>query len=60
MFTYALGSGAEKTVTKNIACQNRGVFYSIPDGGDLKGISELELRAGRANVRGKIREHREL
>ena len=38
LFTYALGSGAEKTITKNLACQNRGIFYSVPDGGDLEGI----------------------
>ena len=38
LFTYALGSGAAKTITKNLACQNRGIFYSVPDGGDLEGI----------------------
>lgn len=38
IFTYALGSGSDKTVTKKLACQNRGIFYPIPDGGDLKHI----------------------
>jgi uncharacterized protein YegL len=38
LFTYALGEGAEKTITKNLACQNRGVFYNIADGGDLDHI----------------------
>lgn len=38
LFTYALGSGADHTVTKRLACENRGVFYAVPDGGDLAGI----------------------
>jgi hypothetical protein len=38
MFTYAIGSGADATVMKKLACDNRGIFYTIPDGGDLEGI----------------------
>ena len=35
MFTYALGSGADTTVTKRLSCENRGIFYNVPDGSDL-------------------------
>lgn len=35
VFTYALGSGAQKVITKRLACENRGIFYAVPDGGDL-------------------------
>ncbi|CAJ1422476.1 unnamed protein product [Effrenium voratum] len=38
LFTYALGSGADATVTKQLACENQGIFYPIPDGGDLANI----------------------
>jgi len=37
-FTYALGSGANTEFSKTIACQNGGVFYPVPDGGDLASI----------------------
>ena len=30
--TYALGSGADSTVTKKLACDSRGISYKIPDG----------------------------
>lgn len=35
IFTYALGSGANKEVSKKLACQNRGIFYPVQDGADL-------------------------
>jgi hypothetical protein len=35
LFTFALGSGADTTVTKRMACQNNGVFFNVADGGDL-------------------------
>eukprot|EP00439_Symbiodinium_sp_Y106_P082272 s482_g21.t1 len=38
LFTYALGSGADTTVTKRLACENRGIFYNVPDGSDLSTI----------------------
>eukprot|EP00437_Effrenium_voratum_P020749 CAMPEP_0181445630 /NCGR_PEP_ID=MMETSP1110-20121109/25687_1 /TAXON_ID=174948 /ORGANISM="Symbiodinium sp., Strain CCMP421" /LENGTH=715 /DNA_ID=CAMNT_0023569681 /DNA_START=39 /DNA_END=2186 /DNA_ORIENTATION=+ len=38
LFTYALGSGADTTVTKRLACENRGIFYNVPDGSDLSSI----------------------
>jgi hypothetical protein len=38
MFTYALGEGAEKAITKQLACDNGGVFYNIADGGNLETI----------------------
>jgi len=38
MLTYAIGSGADEEVTKALACENRGVFYKVADGGDLGGI----------------------
>jgi hypothetical protein len=38
LFTYALGDGADTTITKNLACQNRGIFYNIPDRGNVAGI----------------------
>merc|ERR1719189_2570612 len=38
MFTYALGSWADHTVTKRLACENRGIFYPVPDSGDLTTI----------------------
>lgn len=38
LFTYALGSGADTGVTKRLACENKGVFYSVPDNSDLATI----------------------
>ena len=35
VLTYALGSGADSSILKNIACQNSGVFYKTDDNGDL-------------------------
>jgi len=35
IFTYALGSGADATITKRLACENRGIFYQVPDNADL-------------------------
>ena len=35
VFTYALGSGANPTILKRIACQNNGGFWQVGDGGDL-------------------------
>merc|ERR1712048_479758 len=32
IFTYAFGDEANKDITKRIACENKGIFYSIPDG----------------------------
>ena len=37
VFAYSLGSGASQTVPHAIACQNNGVWASVPDGGDLRG-----------------------
>jgi len=34
-FTYALGSGADSSVMKQIACDNDGIFYSVEDSDDL-------------------------
>ena len=38
VFAYALGSGADTTVTKRLSCENRGIFYQVPDGADLSRI----------------------
>ena len=38
MLTYAIGSGADETKSKQLACENRGVFYKVNDGGDLGSI----------------------
>eukprot|EP00931_Biecheleriopsis_adriatica_P093204 TRINITY_DN6694_c0_g1_i1.p1 TRINITY_DN6694_c0_g1~~TRINITY_DN6694_c0_g1_i1.p1 ORF type:complete len:747 (-),score=132.23 TRINITY_DN6694_c0_g1_i1:68-2308(-) len=38
IFSYTLGSGADKSVAKKLACDNGGVFYPVPDGGDLSHI----------------------
>ena len=46
LFTYALGSGADTTVTKRLACENRGIFYNVPDGSDLSTIMSLGSRFG--------------
>jgi len=37
-FTYALGSGADGSKTKRLACDNKGVFYPVPDGANLADI----------------------
>ena len=33
MFTYALGSGADTTILKNLACEYRGIMFEISDSG---------------------------
>jgi len=38
VFTYALGSSSEKSITKRLACENRGVFYSVSDEQDLADV----------------------
>jgi uncharacterized protein YegL len=38
MLTYAIGGDADETVLRNLACENRGVFYRAPEGADLAGI----------------------
>ena len=43
LLTYAIGSGADEEVTKALACENRGVFYKVADGGDLGGIMSKYL-----------------
>jgi uncharacterized protein YegL len=35
LFTYALGSGADSTVMKRLACENDGIFYKVKDGASL-------------------------
>lgn len=35
LFTYALGSGADTTITRRLACENSGIFYPLADGADL-------------------------
>lgn len=35
LFTYALGSGADTTVTRRLACENKGILYPLADGADL-------------------------
>lgn len=35
VFTYALGSGAETSVCKQLACENGGLFHVVPDNGNL-------------------------
>ena len=31
LLTYGLGSGADPTVLKNVACQNSGIYYSVTE-----------------------------
>lgn len=35
IFTYSFGTDVSQTTLKRIACQSQGIWYSIPDGGDL-------------------------
>lgn len=37
VFSYALGSDADGTVPKQVACGTEGVFHTVADGGDLTG-----------------------
>jgi hypothetical protein len=38
VLTYAIGSGAAEDIVSRLACENRGVFYKVEDGGDLKTV----------------------
>ena len=38
LLTYALGSGADTTVLKNLACQNGGILYQVGDADNLGDI----------------------
>mmetsp|Transcript_34583 Transcript_34583/g.64529 ORF Transcript_34583/g.64529 Transcript_34583/m.64529 type:complete len:847 (+) Transcript_34583:126-2666(+) len=38
LFTYALGSGADTSVTQRLACDNDGIHYSVADGADLSEV----------------------
>jgi len=38
IFTYTFGNGAPQDLPKSIACENEGVHYHIPDGGDIGSI----------------------
>ena len=31
-------SGADSTITKRVACENDGIFYSVADGADLSEV----------------------
>ena len=35
LLTYALGSGADSSVLKTMACANQGISYEVADGGNL-------------------------
>ena len=39
VITYALGSGADTTVLKQIACDNAGMLYSVADNANLDWFS---------------------
>jgi len=41
IFSYTLGAGATKTLPKSIACDNKGIWQHIDDGGDLR--SQMSL-----------------
>lgn len=36
IFSYSFGEEADDTVPRKIACENDGLFFKIPDGGDLR------------------------
>lgn len=38
IFTYSLGEQASKTIPKQIACENQGIWTEVSDGGDLRGV----------------------
>merc|ERR1719401_2998040 len=38
IFSYAIGNGADRTKSKRLACENRGVFYPVSDSADLADI----------------------
>eukprot|EP00397_Hematodinium_sp_SG-2012_P024952 GEMP01026029.1.p1 GENE.GEMP01026029.1~~GEMP01026029.1.p1 ORF type:complete len:678 (+),score=88.55 GEMP01026029.1:210-2243(+) len=35
IFTYTFGSGATRDLPEKIACLNKGVYWSVPDGGNI-------------------------
>lgn len=35
IFTYSFGSDADKARPKQIACQNKGIWYHVPDGANI-------------------------
>eukprot|EP00397_Hematodinium_sp_SG-2012_P006727 GEMP01006763.1.p1 GENE.GEMP01006763.1~~GEMP01006763.1.p1 ORF type:complete len:701 (+),score=129.16 GEMP01006763.1:103-2205(+) len=35
IFTYTFGSGARRDLPENIACENNGVYWNVPDGGNI-------------------------
>jgi len=37
IFTFSFGTGAEVTKPKQIACANKGIWYHVKDGEDIKG-----------------------
>lgn len=36
IFTFTLGSSVNANIPKSVACQNKGIYKQIPDGGDLR------------------------
>ena len=38
VFGYALGSGADTVAPKRLACENRGIYYQVADGGALDAV----------------------
>merc|ERR1740121_2631297 len=38
IFSYSLGSNADKEAPKRLACENRGVFYPVADQDDLADV----------------------
>eukprot|EP00435_Cladocopium_sp_Y103_P024528 s4354_g6.t1 len=39
IFTYALGSGGDTSITHRMACENRGIFYQLPDNAEYADLS---------------------
>jgi len=35
IFTYSFGNDADKTLPKQIACENKGIWYHVPDGANI-------------------------
>ena len=38
LITYALGSGAETSVLKQLSCQNNGILYTVADNDNLADV----------------------
>ena len=38
IFTYSFGQDADGEKPREIACQNRGIWYQVPDGGDIADV----------------------